>query len=230
MQSTSKKKALLALVLVAPAPSLGVLIGLHATNQTLAVASWAFFKVWLLGMPLLWHRWVDREPWSLSPAKKGGFGVSLGVGLAIGAIIFAAYGLLGPYLIDPATVQEQAAKRSLDQWSAYLGLGLYIILLNSVLEEFVFRWFLFRKCEQVGGQVFAVAGSAIIFMTHHVFPLIAYFQDAPTVILCTLGTGVGGAVWSWMYLKYRSVWVPYVSHAIVDVAMLAVGALIIFGN
>ena len=156
--------------------------------------------------------------------------MSIVSGLLITAIIFAAYWLIGPYLIDPETVRVQASKRSLDHAAAYLGLSLYIILINSVLEEYVFRWFLFRKCEQVGGQAFAVIGSAFIFMTHHVFPLQAYFKEFWTVLLCTLGTGVGGAIWSWMYLKYRSVWVPYVSHAIVDVAMLGVGALIIFGG
>jgi membrane protease YdiL (CAAX protease family) len=36
-------------------------------------------------------------------------------------------------------------------------------------------------------------------------------------------------MWSWLYLRYRSVWPCYVSHAIVDIAVFVVGWLIIFG-
>ena len=38
-----------------------------------------------------------------------------------------------------------------------------------------------------------------------------------------------GALWSGLYLRFRSLWVPYVSHAIVDVAVFGVGAVLIFG-
>jgi membrane protease YdiL (CAAX protease family) len=39
----------------------------------------------------------------------------------------------------------------------------------------------------------------------------------------------GGAIWSWLYVRYRSIWPGYLSHAIVDVAVFAVGWWIIFG-
>ena len=53
--------------------------------------------------------------------------------------------------------------------------------------------------------------------------------DWPLVVLGSLGVFIGGVTWSWMYRKYRSVWVPYVSHAMVDIAIFAVGADVLFG-
>jgi membrane protease YdiL (CAAX protease family) len=39
---------------------------------------------------------------------------------------------------------------------------------------------------------------------------------------------IGGCVWSWCFLRFRSIWPGYVSHVIVDVAVFAVGYLILF--
>ena len=44
----------------------------------------------------------------------------------------------------------------------------------------------------------------------------------------TCGVFVGGAVWNWCYLRYRSIWPGYVSHAIVDAALLAIGWKLLF--
>ena len=49
-------------------------------------------------------------------------------------------------------------------------------------------------------------------------------------VLASLGVFVGGACWSWLYLRYRSVWPCYVSHAIVDVPIFVLGYRLIFGG
>ena len=48
------------------------------------------------------------------------------------------------------------------------------------------------------------------------------------IILGSLGVFCGGVIWSWLYLRYRSIWPCYVSHAIVDVTMFGIGAYILF--
>ena len=57
--------------------------------------------------------------------------------------------------------------------------------------------------------------SALAFTLHHVVALSAHF-DGPLVPLASLGVFLGGLTWSFLYLRYRSVWPCYVSHAIVD--------------
>ena len=40
----------------------------------------------------------------------------------------------------------------------------------------------------------------------------------------------GRASWGWLYLRHRSIWSGYVSHAIVDVAVFVIGYGLIFGR
>ena len=49
-------------------------------------------------------------------------------------------------------------------------------------------------------------------------------------LLASLGVIIGGASWSWLYLRYRSIWPGYVSHAIVDVPIFVIGYRLIFGR
>jgi hypothetical protein len=72
-----------------------------------------------------------------------------------------------------------------------------------------------------------VVVSALGFTLHHVIALGGQFSWAMT-LLGSCGVFCGGAIWSWLYLKYRSVWICYVSHAIVDVPIFVVGYWLIF--
>ena len=44
----------------------------------------------------------------------------------------------------------------------------------------------------------------------------------------TLGVFLGGCAWSWLYLRYRSIWPGYISHIIADIAVFGVGWMILF--
>jgi len=218
-----------ALLLIVPAPSLGVWAAMIAWPDT-GMGKTIFFacKAWMLALPVLWLLLVDRGRLSLSPARRGGFGIAVLLGLIISAVVAAAYLLLGRHWIDSAHVREMADQNGIGTPRLYLAGVAYWVLINSVLEEYVYRWFIFRKCEALMPSGVAVLGSAAAFTIHHVLALRLQF-DWNVTILASMGILIGGAVWSWLYLKYRSVWPGYLSHAIVDIAVFAVGWLIIFG-
>lgn len=69
--------------------------------------------------------------------------------------------------------------------------------------------------------------SALGFTLHHIVALQVYFAWHVTAI-ASLGLFVGGAIWAWLYLRYSSIWPAYLSHAIVDVAVFAIGYKLIF--
>jgi uncharacterized protein len=99
---------------------------------------------------------------------------------------------------------------------------------NAVLEEYVWRWFVFRKCEAlVRISWLAVLLSAALFTVHHVLALAAQF-DWMITLAASAGVFLGGAVWSWCYLRYRSIWPGFVSHVIVDIAIFAIGWRLLF--
>jgi hypothetical protein len=224
------RQALLALVLLVPVPSLGTAAAMFWWPE-LTIGKAIFFaaKVWLVALPLVWRLMVDREPLSWSPARHGGFGVAIASGVLISLVIFLAYALamrLGA--IDASLVSERAAKTGLKSLGAFLGGAVYWITANSLMEEYVWRWFVFRKCEAIWGGKPGLVVAALAFTAHHVIALAAQFNWGIT-LLGSLGVFIGGATWNWLYLRYRSIWPGYVSHAIVDLAIFIIGYRLIFG-
>ena len=229
----SPQPPLIALALIAPVPSLAALFGLTAPEGAWGVAVWIGSKAWLLLIPLIWQLKVERVPLSASLPRRGGMGLGAGLGLAIAGVIVGAYLLFGRAWIDPAVIRATLEPFGLTKPSVYLGAVAYWVLFNSLVEEYVFRWFLASRGEALfRGHRFATLGavllSAACFTGHHIVAMAAYF-DWRVTLIGSLGVFVGGAMWSALYLRYRSIWVPYVSHAIVDVAVFGIGAVLLFG-
>lgn len=231
----SRASALFALLLLVPAPSVGTALAMSVemTQGTwLGQGAYALSKIWLVALPLAWLLWVDGGRMSWSPPRKGGLLAGVGLGLVLSLGIYFAYAVLGPQLIDPAQVRARALQVGIGTPLRFVLFAGYLVLVNSLLEEYVWRWFVFRKCEALlprgwGGA--AVLLSAVFFTLHHVIALRAQFDWLPTV-LASLGVFLGGVAWSWCYLKYRSVWPGYLSHLIVDVTLLWIGWKLIFGG
>lgn len=233
--AVSKRSAGLALLLLVPAASIGPLAAmlLEATRGSpVGQAIYVLCKAWIAVLPVLWLVLVDKGRLSWSPPRRGGFAVAAGLGVLISAVIVLAYWLLGDRLIDERAAEEMrtvVAEIGLESKAKYLGLTVYICLFNSLMEEYVWRWFVFRKCEALVGGAAGVALSALFFTLHHILALSAYF-DWPVVALGSAGVFIGGATWSWCYLKFRSIWPGYVSHLIVDVTVLWIGWQLIYGG
>lgn len=225
----SRRRAITALVLLLPAPSLGAAASrLLWPESKLAKGLFIACKIWIVLLPLVWWLWVDRQRLSGSPARRGGFGVAALTGLVISGIILAVYFLaLRLGWVDAQTVADSAAKTGLNQPGLYLLGALYWITLNSLMEEYVWRWFVFRKFEVITSGKLAVVAASLGFTAHHVIALAAQFNWSVTM-LGSLGVFVGGMTWSWLYLRYRSVWPGYLSHAIVDMAIFWIGYDLIF--
>lgn len=222
-------KSIIALLLLVPAPSLGLLAGLlWLPNTFIGTALFSTCKIWLLLLPLFWHKLVDHEPYSLSPSRKGGFPWAILSGIIISAIIFAAYYFVGPVLIDFENMKVMIEKAGLGNATYYFIGSAYWILINSVLEEYVWRWFVVKKCLCIFSKYPAVIASALFFTIHHFIALYIYMGFAGAVF-CSAGIFIGALVWSHMYLKYESIWPGYVSHAIVDLTVFLIGARIVFG-
>jgi len=230
----SRRNAAIALALLIPAPTIGALVSIGIAPGVIGQAVYIAAKVWLFAMPAVWWFVVERGRWSWSPARKGGFGVGALLGLAISMVIVGAYWTVGRAVIDVDAVRAAAAGNQLDEPARYLALVAYLTLVNSVLEEYVWRWFAFRQFEMLLGNVRHAGGIAVVlaaaaFTLHHAVALGLQFGWVVTA-LGSLGVFIGGATWSWVYLRYRSVWPAYLSHAIVDVAVFVVGWWLLFGE
>ena len=228
--ATQRRRALLALLLLVPAPSAGTLAAMvffpgSATGQWV----FTFSKFWLFLFPVVWLKLVDRGRFSLSPIRNGGWVAGLVSGVLLSLGIGMAYVMLGGYFIDGHLFRSKLHEVGLATVPAYAAGALYWILVNSVLEEYVWRWFVYEKCAVLVRPLYAVVLSAVFFSIHHFFALRSYFSLLPAV-LCTAGVFAGGVVWSWLYSRYKSIWPGYLSHAVVDLMVFAIGAVLLFGD
>jgi membrane protease YdiL (CAAX protease family) len=227
--TTPQRRALVALLLLLPVPSLGTAASMWWWPGTpWGVGLFMASKIWIVALPVFWLLRVEKAPLSWSAPRAGGFGIAVGLGLVSALAIFAMYGVaIQREWIIPADVAARAAQTGLDHPAVYFAGALYWITLNSMMEEYVWRWFCFRQCEVLLGGAGGVLASALGFTLHHIIALAGQFPAVVTV-LGSVGVFCGGAMWSWLYLRYRSVWPCYVSHAIVDLPIFILGYHLIF--
>ena len=226
----NRRKSILALALLVPAPSLGTLAAMVLFPGTLlGMGVFAASKLWLFAFPVVWTRFVDRDRFGISPARNGGFTAGVLWGLALGLPVLLTYLSFGAQLFDLPFFSHKMQGVGLCSLPVYLGGATYWILINSVLEEYVWRWFVYRKCESLVRPSAAVMLTALFFTLHHFIALQAYCS-LPVAAACSLGVFIAGAVWSFMYRRYQSVWPGYMSHAIVDLCVFGIGASMLFGK
>ena len=228
----SQRAALLALLLISPAPSIGALMAFHlAPGTTLGTAAYAMGKLWLYAFPVLWLFLVDRGRPSLSPMKSSetarGLGLGAGLGLLIAGLLAAVFFLYVEPRLDAAPLRQAMIDNGLGKPWPYIAACVWLATVNALLEEYVFRWFIFEKCRSLLPISTAIVLAAVTFTVHHVIVLRAFF-DWPLAILASSGVFLGGVIWSWCYQRFGSIWPGYVSHAIVDIAIFIIGWRILF--
>ena len=221
--------AILGLFLVGIAPSVSVITGFVFKAGALAVIVFIVTKIWMFGLPAFWHIYIEKQKFSWSPVKKGGWGMALILGLGMMLIVWLAYFILGELMLQPDALKTILAPVGLTvPWKLAAAIVFWVFI-NSVLEEYVFRWFITSKIEQfVGGKWLPSLLSSAVFTLHHSIALV-FFLDPLGAVIASLGVFIGGTVFSWLYLEYRSIWIVWITHACADVAIFAVAWHILIG-
>lgn len=225
-----KRSAWISLLLLLPAPSIGVLFGLILMPGAPAGQGFFIFsKLWILLLPALWFFFVETGRMPHGKTERGGFWMGVFSGLAISAFVISAYLLLGRRMIDSDLMRDMAAGLTLDRKATYVGASLYWIFINSVLEEYVWRWFVVRQCAKLMKSPVAIAVSALGFTLHHTLAMQVYFFSLGVMVASALCILFAGMLWSWMFLRYKTIWPGWLSHALVDIAVFGIGYAVIFG-
>ena len=224
-----RSTVLLGLCLVAVAPTVSIFTGFVFKAGLLAVLVFCITKVWIFGLPAFWHLKIEGKSFSWSPPKNGGWVVSFALGVGMMIAVIGAYLLLGETMIDKQTLLELLEPVGLTTPSQLAGAILFWVFVNSVLEEYVFRWFITSKIEELTGAKWtAVFLSAGVFTLHHTIALMLFISPVGTFI-ASLGVFIGGAIFSWIYLQYRSIWVAWIAHACADVAVFGIAWHLVIG-
>ena len=222
------RRALIAILLLAPVPSFGIAAAVVWWPGQIGQAIFSFCKLWLLFLPAFWFFVIDKKKLQWSAPRRRHLPIGVATGVVGGLAVVLAYLFIALPRIDPAALRATTTEIGIGSPVAYIAGALYWIMINSLIEEYVFRWFLLKQAERLVAPMTAVLISSSVFTAHHIIALNAYLEPMLT-FLASAGIFIGGSVWCWIYLRVRSLWPCWLSHALIDAAVFAVGYHIVFG-
>ena len=126
--------------------------------------------------------------------------------------------------LDLAGIRESLTQKEQLTRQNCLFVFAYIILCNAFLEEAFFRGFLFGlfQNKRIGALV-----SAVLFSVYHIGIFITWFNPL-LFLLCVVGLAAVGLFLQWVSEQYQTIAASWLIHACANVAINAVGALLIF--
>lgn len=202
------------------------------------VAAYSAAKVIQFAFPLIWVLAVERRRLGLAPPTAIGLLAGLAFGLAVGGLILAVYwalvrdGRVIPLDVPVGRLRIKIAEFGLGTPAAYIAFGFFLAVIHSFLEEYYWRWFVFGGLQKMMPLAAALIISSVAFMAHHVIDLAVFFPGYfwTVVLPMAAAVGIGGAFWAWLYARTGSLYAPWLSHLLVDAAIMTVGYDLIFNS
>lgn len=225
-ETRGRRAAAIALMLAAPAPTVGAAFAFFLAPGVVGNAVYVVGKVVLYGTPAAWRLLVERRRPSFAGCSSREAMLGLAVGLAMAGGILAVGLAFGERLVDVGRLREAAAAAGLATPARFLLLAAWLSLANALLEECVFRWFMTERLETLLPRG-ATLASAAIFATHHLVVLLAY-APVGAAILGTLAVFGAGLAWTWLYRRSRSVVPGWIAHVLADLAIFTLGYRLLF--
>lgn len=182
--------------------------------------------VLFLLLPLLVSR-LDRQLLftQLFRPKKRGLLIALGLGVGIYGVILGAYFLIGPYFDFSGIAASLTANAGVTA-DNFLYVSLYISFVNSLLEEFFFRGFLFTNLKRHASPLFAHLFSAGIFALYHVAMMTGWFSPV-LFVLVMAGLTVGGMIFNRLNEKLDTIYASWLTHMFANFAINTIGFILL---
>lgn len=225
---TNRRNDVIALALTTTVPSLAALAYfVWLTESAAAQTMYAASKAFLLLFPAIWFLAIERCPltrpiWN-ARATFHGIAFALAVGLAAAIL----YRFIPPHALESGALRSRADRFSLLNPARYAAFAMFLALFNSATEEYYWRWFVFNRFRRLLPPIPAALASAFAFAAHHLVILTVFF-GALLGTLFSLAVAIGGVFWALLYDRSRSLYACWISHLLVDVAVLAIGYRLLF--
>lgn len=219
----TRRRAILALAAIVPATSIGAIastfIAPGTVGQTIAVGC----GIWMLCFPIYWQKFVERQPIDFKLTQTNTnlwIGIILGLGMF--GLIIGSYYTVGRFWLDTTDIRARVAKMQMNVPLMIFGFGAFQTFINSLIEEYVWRWFVYQKCEILVGKKVAVWLSAVFFTLHHLILLVAYTNNLSLIAVGAIAVLLAGAIWARCFAITRSLLPIYISHLAADLALVLV--------
>jgi uncharacterized protein len=223
-----QKRAILALLLISPVFAIGTVLSLVIAPGTLGSLGFVIAYLCFITFPVLWTIKIDQDFIQFPKITKQGWMTGLGLGVVMATAILAAYFFVGQHWVNLAVIrakmQTTGGTNPIQFWIS----SFYFTFINALIEEAVWRGFVYRKCAILIRGMGAVFLSALLFTIHHTIGMAAITQDWRITLVGTIGVFAAGVTWASSYRSTRSLWPCYVSHVLADVAIAIVNWHLLF--
>ena len=150
---------------------------------------------------------------------------AIALGLGIYGIILGAYFIVRPFydfskIADALTSNAGVTKEN------FLYVSLYISFVNSFLEEFFFRGFVFTNLKNLSGRKLAYWFSSVAFSLYHVAMMIGWFSPI-LFLLVMAGLMIGGMIFNWLNEKLDTIYCSWLTHMFANFAINTVGFILL---
>ncbi len=146
------------------------------------------------------------------------------LGLGVYTTIILAYFLFSDF-IDLANIKESLSLSMGVNADNFIFVALYISFINSLLEEFFFRGYVFVILKQHVKKLYAYLFSAILFSLYHVGMIQGWF-DFHIYILSMLGLFIGGLIFNYLNDRWNSIYPSWLVHMFANLAINTVGLIL----
>ena len=178
-----------------------------------------------LGIPvLLAVKDRDLAALSLFHFPKKGLLAAFGLGAGVYGVILGGFFLVRPFF-DFSGIAGKLTQNAGVTRENFLYVSLYISLVNSLLEEFFFRGFLFTNLKTKGKQ-FANLFSAAVFAAYHVAMMTGWFSPV-LFVLVMAGLTVGGMLFNGLNDRFGGICVSWLVHMCANFAINTIGFILL---
>lgn len=165
-----------------------------------------------------------RDNFKIESRKDLIYAIILGIGIYLGILL--VYFALRNFINLENIIEALDENVDVDKGN-FLWIALYISLINSLLEEFFFRGFIFLNLKRASGRKFAYVVSAFAFSIYHIAIMGSWFNPI-IFIVAMIGLFTGGIIFNYLNEKSENIYNSWIAHMMANFAINTVG-FIMFG-
>lgn len=216
----ARKQTLLLLIVYGFAATLTIFYGLVEKHSVL-VTFLSFHILVCICIPLL-HGWWEgtlRKNWRLAWGSFEWRGACYG--LALGMLMMTGV-LAGLWLLLQEAGRPEAVRAGMESWginrSSVWGFSIYLVLINSLLEELFWRGFVLQRMRASLSFWMSIGLSSFFYSLYHLIISSILFGVWNGLLITGL-VFCAGIIWGWMKGLFPSIYPNWFSHLMADLGL-----------
>ncbi|MCC2251731.1 CPBP family intramembrane metalloprotease [Virgibacillus sp. AGTR] len=193
---------------------------INYTIKTISKISLFFLNIWLYSKLFQGFRFTDVL--SMKKLSRRDWLHLLLLGTLSAGIVLFAYLMLQPFF-DIREIKHDLTNRLGITATGFIFVGIYVTLINSLLEEYFFRGFIFFQLPRKLGYII----SPLLFASYHI-PMIALWFNKFLIAACFIGLWLIAIIFHKVNEKNRTIWFSWIIHICADIMIIIIGMTLFF--